>query len=175
AVGDKVYFETTNKEGVIYQIEQRKNYIIRKSVNLSKQAHIIASNIDQCLLVATISQPTTSTGFIDRFLITAEAYNVPVVLVFNKSDLLSKTEHDYCDKLQKIYTDIGYKCLATSVKSGDGIEDVKKLMKGKINMISGHSGVGKSSLINKIEPSLDLKTTNISGYHHKGQHTTTFA
>ena len=176
AVGDKVDFElNAHDEGVISSIHARQNYIIRKSVNLSKQAHIIASNIDQCLLVVTLNQPRTSTGFIDRFLVTAEAYNVPVVIVFNKSDLLDDEDRMLLKAYEHMYSTIGYSCLITSVKTREGIDELEAVMNDKVNMIAGHSGVGKSSLVNEIEPGLELRTSSVSEYHHKGQHTTTFA
>ena len=179
AVGDFVDFEleTKNNEvtGIIHRIHERNNYVIRKSVNLSKQTHIIASNVDQVFLLITIDNPPTFTSFIDRFLITAEAYSINTVLLFNKidtydEDTLLKVKH-----LASIYRKIGYECIRVSAKTGKNIDKVKALMKDKVSMFSGHSGVGKSTLINIIEPGLDLKTKAISEQHQQGQHTTTFA
>lgn len=177
AVGDKVAYELEeNKEtGVITKIKDRKNYIIRKSVNLSKQTHIIAANIDIAFLLITIDNPPTLTGFIDRFLATAEAYSIKTVLLFNKIDLYNKTQLQELTKLENIYTKIGYKCLPISATKNIGIDEVKNLMKNKTTLFSGHSGVGKTTLINTIEPKLNLKTAGISKQHKQGQHTTTFA
>lgn len=177
AVGDHVIFEFEQgkKTGVINEISDRKNYIIRKSVNLSKQTHIIAANIDIAFLVITIDNPPTFPGFIDRFLATAEAYNITTVLLFNKLDIYNNKELEKLASLEAIYTDIGYKCIAISATKNIDIKKVKELMKGKITMFSGHSGVGKSTLINAIEPSLNLKTSEISKQHKQGLHTTTFA
>ncbi len=177
AVGDYVDFmlETGKETGIINAIYDRKNYIIRKSVKLSKQTHIIASNIDIAFLLVTIDNPPTFTGFIDRFLATAEAYSIPVVIVFNKIDMLAKAELEKKEELKEIYTAIGYMCLDVSATQGKNIELVKNLMKDKTTMFSGHSGVGKSTLINAIEPSLNLKTAEISKQHKQGLHTTTFA
>jgi len=179
AVGDVVDFELDNSSdqviGLIKNIHDRKNYIVRKSVNLSKQIHIIASNIDQMFLLVTMNYPLTSTTFIDRFLATAEAYNIKAVLVFNKIDTLEAEELDNQLFLQHIYTSIGYKCLRVSATQGKGIDELKELMKGKTSMFSGHSGVGKSTLVNTLEPSLKLKTSEVSESNKQGQHTTTFA
>lgn len=179
AVGDKVEFELeTNGDetvGVIKKIADRENYIIRKSVNLSKQTHIIASNIDQVFLLITHDNPPTFTIFIDRFLVTAEAYSIPAILVFNKMDtydIEKKAEQLY---LMDLYREIGYTCLATSAKTGKGVDEVKALMEGKTSMFAGHSGVGKSTLVNAVSPSLNLATAAISDQHKQGQHTTTFA
>lgn len=176
-VGDHVKFELEESKntGVINKIFDRKNYIIRKSVNLSKQTHIIAANIDIAFLLVTIDNPPTFAGFIDRFLATAEAYNIPVVLLFNKLDLYNDDELEKLATFDAIYSEIGYKCIAISATKKIGIDEVKELMKGKTTMFSGHSGVGKSTLINAIEPSLNLKTAEISRQHKQGQHTTTFA
>ncbi len=176
-VGDHVKFELEESKntGVINKIFDRKNYIIRKSVNLSKQTHIIAANIDTAFLLVTIDNPPTFAGFIDRFLATAEAYNIPAVLLFNKLDLYNDDELDKLATFDAIYSEIGYKCIAISATKKIGIDEVKELMKGKTTMFSGHSGVGKSTLINAIEPSLNLKTAEISRQHKQGQHTTTFA
>jgi len=179
AVGDQVDFEleTTNDEvtGVINHIHDRENYIVRKSVNLSKQTHIIAANIDQVFLLVTIDNPPTFTTFIDRFLVTAEAYAVKTVLLFNKTDVYSEEVLDEVRYLAHVYRKIGYECIGISAENGKNIDKVKALMKGKVSMFAGHSGVGKSTLINAIEPSLDLKTKEISEQHSQGQHTTTFA
>ena len=179
AVGDYVEFELETKNnqetGVIYRIQDRKNYIVRKSVNLSKQTHIIASNIDQVFLLITIDNPPTFTSFIDRFLVTAEAYSVKTVLLFNKVDTYDEEALLEVKYLAHIYRKIGYECIGTSAITGKNIDKVKQLMKGKVSMFSGHSGVGKSTLINTIEPGLDLKTKEISEQHKQGQHTTTFA
>jgi ribosome biogenesis GTPase len=177
AVGDAVNFEYEDgkETGVINKIFDRKNYIIRKSVNLSKQTHIIASNIDVAFLVVTIDNPPTFTGFIDRFLATAEAYNITTVILFNKLDIYTDDQLGKLAELDAIYTDIGYKCIAISATKNIGIDEVIELMKGKTTMFSGHSGVGKTTLINAIEPTLDLKTKEVSKQHKQGMHTTTFA
>ncbi|MCG9972215.1 ribosome small subunit-dependent GTPase A [Christiangramia crocea] len=179
AVGDKVIFdpeaETEGKTGVIKKILERDNYIIRKSVNLSKQTHIIASNIDQVFLLVTLNNPPTLTTFIDRFLVTAEAYDITAVLLFNKVDTYSIEELAEVKYLAEMYRKAGYECIGISAKKGKNVDKVKEKMKGKTSMISGHSGTGKSTLINAIEPSLDLKTAEISRQHSQGQHTTTFA
>jgi ribosome biogenesis GTPase len=176
-VGDVVDFELedNSENGIIHKIHDRKNYIIRKSVKLSKQTHIIAANIDQVLLLVTLENPTTYTSFIDRFLATAEAYSIPAIIVFSKIDLYSKELLDQKKKLEKIYRDIGYECIDVSANENININKLKNIMKGKVNMFSGHSGVGKSTLINTIDPQLDLKTSEISSQHKQGQHTTTFA
>lgn len=179
AVGDIVDFdlETTNDvvTGVINNIHERKNYIIRKSVNLSKQVHIIASNIDKVFLLVTINNPVTTTSFIDRFLVTAEAYGIEAIIIFNKIDTFTEQILDDQLYLQYIYSQIGYKCLRVSAIQDKGIEELKEIMKDSVSMFSGHSGVGKSTLINKLQPSLNLKTKAISEQHSQGQHTTTFA
>lgn len=179
AVGDVVDFETETVDGettgIIYHIHDRENYIIRKSVNLSKQTHIIASNIDQVFLLITINNPPTLTGFIDRFLVTAEAYDIKTILLFNKIDSYDEGTLDEVRYLAHVYRKIGYECIGISAKTGKNIDQVKSLMIGKTSMFSGHSGVGKSTLINALEPDLDLKTNEISEQHMQGQHTTTFA
>lgn len=179
AVGDKVLFEIEEiggeTVGVITEIEDRLNYIIRKSVKLSKQTHIIAANIDQVFLIVTLRNPKTYTVFIDRFLATAEAYDVPAVLLFNKMDIYLEDELNEIDELVSLYRDIGYTCYCISAKTGSNVEDVKASMVGKTNMFAGHSGVGKSTLINVISPTINIKTTEISEQHLQGQHTTTFA
>lgn len=179
AVGDVVHFEledsSDEKNGVIHAIQDRKNYIVRKSVNLSKQTHIIASNIDIVFLLITINNPVTTTSFIDRFLVTAEAYGIEAVLVFNKIDTLDEVSLEEQLYLQGIYSEIGYQCLRVSAKEGKGMLELKELMKERVSMFSGHSGVGKSTLVNALEPTLNLKTAEISEQHQQGQHTTTFA
>ncbi len=179
AVGDVVDFSVDKngdeEVGVITNIHDRKNYIIRKSVNLSKQTHIIASNIDVVFLLITINNPVTTTSFIDRFLVTAEAYGIEAILVFNKIDTLDDVSLDEQLYLQAIYADIGYQCLRVSAKENKGIETLKELMRNRVSMFSGHSGVGKSTLVNALEPNLSLKTAEISEQHQQGQHTTTFA
>jgi ribosome biogenesis GTPase / thiamine phosphate phosphatase len=180
AVGDRVEFkpeENSEEEqnGVITGIKERENYIIRKSVNLSKQTHIIAANVDQAFLLVTLNNPPTFTTFIDRFLVTAEAYDIKAILLFNKVDTYNEDELAEVKYLAAMYRQIGYQCIGISAKTGKNIEQVKELMKDKTSMISGHSGTGKSTLVNAIEPKLDLKTTAISEQHRQGQHTTTFA
>lgn len=179
AVGDVVDFdlETRNNTltGVISYIHPRKNYIVRKSVNLSKQTHIIASNIDQVFLLVTIVNPPTFTSFIDRFLATTEAYSIKAVILFNKVDLNNAASNNIVKKLRTLYEGIGYECLIISAKTGENIKSVIKLMTGKSSMFVGHSGVGKSTLVNSIEPGLNIKTKEISDQHKQGQHTTTFA
>ena len=179
AVGDRVDYEleetTDVTTGVITNIHDRKNYIVRKSVNLSKQTHIIATNIDIVFLLVTINNPPTTTSFIDRFLVTAEAYGIEAVLVFNKIDTYDEATLDDQLYLQYIYSQIGYKCLRVSAQENKGLEELKAMMKDKVSMFSGHSGVGKSTLVNALEPSLNLKTKAISEQHQQGQHTTTFA
>lgn len=176
AVGDRVQI-AVNQEGTafIHEIEDRKNYIIRRSSNLSKQSHILAANLDQCMLVVTVNYPETSTTFIDRFLASAEAYRVPVKLIFNKTDAYNDDELHYLEALINLYTQIGYPCFKVSAKEGIGVETIKEELAGKITLFSGHSGVGKSTLINVILPEMDLKTGEISAYHNKGMHTTTFS
>jgi ribosome biogenesis GTPase len=177
AVGDHVNFDLENDKntGIITSITERQNYIIRKSVNLSKQTHIIAANIDIAFLVVTINNPPTFTGFIDRFLATAEAYNIHAVLLFNKIDIYENEELQKLEELTSIYTKIGYTCIEVSATKKINIDLVKEMMQGKTTMFSGHSGAGKSTLINAIEPTLNLKTAAISKQHKQGIHTTTFA
>ncbi len=179
AVGDVVNFELETKNntitGVINRIDERKNYIVRKSVNLSKQTHIIASNIDQVFLLITINNPPTLTSFIDRFLVTAEAYSIKTILLFNKVDAYDDETLLEVKYLAGIYRKIGYECIGVSALTGKNVDKVKHMMKNKVNMFAGHSGVGKSTLVNAIEPTLDLRTKAISVQHQQGQHTTTFA
>ena len=179
AVGDRVHFEIDShaqaNEGNITQIEERQNYIVRKSVNLSKQTNIIASNIDQVFLLVTLNNPPTFPAFIDRFLVTAEAYQIPTVLLFNKIDTYTNAELDDLKILQNIYQEIGYVTQSISAINGEGVDTIKTLMQDKVSMFSGHSGVGKSTLVNAISPELALKTAAISKQHQQGMHTTTFA
>jgi ribosome biogenesis GTPase len=176
AVGDRVTIEI-NREGTAFitEIEDRKNYIIRRASNLSKQSHIIAANIDQAMLIVTVNYPVTTTVFIDRFLATAEAYNVPVKMIFNKIDRFQGTDREALEKLIELYTGIGYSCSRLSAKSGEGMDGLKEELKNKITLLSGHSGVGKSTIINQLVPGIHLKTGHISEYHNKGMHTTAFS
>lgn len=177
-VGDYVNFEIEpgQETGIITAIEPRKNYIIRKASNLSKQTHIIASNLDQAILVATIAFPQTSFGFIDRFLLTAEAYHIPAIIVFNKCDLCTdELESVLTDTIELYNNKVGYTCIKTSATTGEGLETLRDLLKDKTTLLTGHSGVGKSTLLNKLDSTLNLKTGALSNYHLKGQHTTTFA
>jgi ribosome biogenesis GTPase len=177
AVGDIVDFEMEPEQetGVITNLQQRKNYIIRKSINLSKQAQIIAANLDMALLVVTLASPRTSLGFIDRFLVTAEAYGITACLIFNKLDLFSDEGLEILSEYQAVYENIGYRCYSVSALEGTHIDTVQELLKDKVTLFSGHSGVGKSSLINRLLPDLDLRTHMISDWSDKGMHTTTFA
>ncbi len=176
AVGDRVDI-LMNNEGTAFitAIEDRRNYIIRKSSNLSKQSHIIAANVDQAFLVVTVSHPETSTVFIDRFLASAEAYRVPVTLIFNKTDLLSEEERHLQDMMCDLYTTIGYQCRQVSASQGMGISALWELLDGKITLLSGNSGVGKSTLINSLMPDVNLRTAELSDAHDLGMHTTTFS
>ena len=178
AVGDRVVFEVTDEldlKGLIVKIENRDNYIIRKSVNLSKQTHIIASNIDCCFLFVTPSNQQTSSLFIDRILVSTKSYGIETVILFNKTDIYSEKDDELINNLNNIYKTAGYKTLRISVKKGTNIDLVKSLMKNKVSVFTGHSGVGKSSLINNLDPSLNLRTSIISEQNEQGQHTTTFA
>lgn len=181
AVGDRVVImmqPTANSQqstAFITEIEDRRNYIIRKSINLSKQSHIIAANVDQALLVVTVVKPETSTTFIDRFLASAEAYRVPVILVFNKTDLLNEEERRYQEMMINLYETVGYECHAISAETGDGVEKLCPLLEGKITLLSGNSGVGKSTFINRLVPGVNLRTAEISDAHNTGMHTTTFS
>lgn len=176
AVGDKVIYLLQNDgTGLITEIIPRNNYIIRKSTNLSKDSHIIASNIDLCFLIITIKHPETSTVFIDRFIATAEAYNIPICIVINKMDIYKQADLNYADKLAELYEYIGYPCIKTSCVNNEGIAKLKNMLKGKTVLFSGNSGVGKSTLINTLAPNVLLKTAQISDSHHMGMHTTTFS
>ena len=178
AVGDRVVLSAPQgnlSPLFITAIDDRRNYIIRKSINLSKQSHIIAANVDQALLVITVNYPQTSTTFIDRFLASAEAYRVPVILVFNKTDLLNPDETRYQQMMVTLYETVGYQCLQVSAETGDGIDQLKTLLPGKISLLSGNSGVGKSTLINRLVPGANLRTSEISDAHNTGLHTTTFS
>jgi ribosome biogenesis GTPase / thiamine phosphate phosphatase len=178
AVGDRVVFDNTGEEagyGVITKIEPRENYIIRKSVHKTEHGHILAANVDQAVLIVTYNLPRTSLGFIDRFLVTAESFRIPVNIIFNKIDLLTEKEIEIVNDLIKLYESIGYQCFKTSAEIELGIEAFRDLFNGKVSLIAGHSGVGKSTLVNKIAPELNLSTTAVSTFANKGVHTTTFA
>ena len=177
AVGDKVELVLGDEDntGVIRKIFDRHNYVIRKATKLSKAAHIIASNLDQAIIITSLVKPRTSTGFIDRFLVTTEAYHIPAVIVFNKYDLYDDALKERLDSYIKVYSDAGYTCMITSAKEDYHVSELKKLLNGKTSLLSGHSGVGKSALINKIDPALNLKEGELSIMHEKGKHTTTFA
>ncbi len=174
-VGDWVEITAESDEALITGVLPRKNYIIRKSLNLSKQTHILAANLDQAILLATLVAPRTSTGFIDRFLVTAEAYRIPAIIIFNKTDILDKELKKMQKELIDMYASIGYKCFDISSLEKKDVEKVRKLLKDKVSLLTGHSGTGKSTLINAIQPDLSLKTGNISDVHLKGKHTTTFS
>jgi ribosome biogenesis GTPase len=177
AVGDRVEFEELkdNTTGVVTTIRKRDNYIIRRSTNLSKVSHIIAANIDQSLLVATLAMPRTSTGFIDRFLVTSEAYHIPSSIIFNKLDLYDKDLTEKMEELIRVYEDAEYPCFRVSATTGEGLAMLRQAMKDKVTLFAGHSGVGKSTLINALEPGLNIRIKEISLYHEKGRHATTFA
>ena len=176
AVGDFVTI-LPNQEGTAFitAIDDRRNYIIRKSQNLSKQSHIIAANVDQACIVVTIAHPETSTTFIDRFLASAEAYRVPVILIFNKTDILDEDERRYLDMMMQLYRTVGYECVALSAETGDGVDALMPMLEGKTTLFSGNSGVGKSTLLNRLVPGLNLRTSEISDAHDTGTHTTTFS
>lgn len=178
AVGDEVEMEVEaieEESAMIDHIEHRKNYVARVSPHNKRQHHIIASNLDQSILFATLKEPKTSQGFIDRFLVSCESYHIPAIIVFNKADLYRKKEMDKFELLKEIYGTIGYQVVLTSVETGLGVEEVKQLLHNKVTLLSGHSGVGKSSFINTVFPSLNLRTQEVSGWSGKGLHTTTFA
>ena len=175
AVGDWVSMEKKDDDFIITEIDERRNYIVRKSVKLSKQSHIIASNIDLAVLVATLVNPTTLPTFIDRFCVAAEAYHIPVAIVFNKIDLLEEDEIEVLESFAGVYADLGYEVIFTSAEEKLGIEDLKALLKDRVSLLSGHSGVGKSTLVNAVDSSISLKIGEISQYHQTGQHTTTYA
>jgi len=175
AVSDIVSVHTGSHPAVIEDVQERRNYIVRRATNLSKRTHIIASNLDRVMIVAAIAKPRTSTGFIDRILVTCEAYAIPAVIVFNKSDLLDEDEREYRDELMAEYSFLGYPAYASNALTGEGTDALRGLLKDRNTLIIGHSGVGKSSLMNRIEPGLDLRTRDISRKHEKGMHTTTFA
>lgn len=176
AIGDEVEFMYQENEdiGVIHKIYDRSNYIVRKATNLSKQSHIIASNIDQAFLIVTLIEPRTSTGFMDRFLVTAEAYHIPTVIIFNKIDLYDDKVQEFHDELMKIYKIADYKCLEVSAETGANLDLIIEQMKDKTTLLAGHSGVGKSTIINKIQPELNIRIGDISAFHKKGTHTTTY-
>lgn len=177
AVGDWVGFdvEPSGENGIISTLEPRKNYIIRRSVNLSKQTQILGANLDQAVLVVTLASPPTSLGFIDRFLVTAEAYGIPAILVFNKLDLFSEEGKEILQQYKAIYENIGYSCYDVSALEGTHVDVLQDVLKDKVTLVSGHSGVGKSTLINRLVPGLELRTGRISDWSDKGKHTTTFA
>jgi len=175
-VGDHVLFDLMEDQtGIITQIEKRKNYIDRKSTKLSKISHLIAANIDQAFLVVTLQDPRTSLGFIDRFLVAAEGFRIPTTLVFNKMDIYEEEMLEMVEYLSDLYSSVGYSILHTSIVTEEGIDQMRAKMSGKVSLFSGHSGVGKSALINTLYPGLDLKVGELSQYHRKGRHTTTFA
>jgi ribosome biogenesis GTPase len=175
-IGDRVQIEE-NSEGTAFitDIEERRNYMIRRASNLSKQSHILAANLDLALLIVTVKYPETTTVFIDRFLATAEAYRIPVQLAFNKVDCYEEDDLEYLDGLIHLYRTTGYPCMKISAVSGAGLEELKQTLAGKITLLSGHSGVGKSTLINRLLPDTNLRTADLSTYHQKGMHTTTFS
>lgn len=179
AVGDEVLFSMESGDekdlGIITDILPRKNYIIRKSVHKTAHGHLIASNLDQAIVVVTLTYPKTSMGFIDRFLVSAEAYRIPAIIIFNKKDLLDEESEAFQNEIMDMYESIGYQCLSISALTGDNMEEVHELIRDKISLFSGHSGVGKSALINAIIPELDLATSEVSDFANKGVHTTTFA
>jgi ribosome biogenesis GTPase len=178
AVGDIVRFEIEDENensGIIYEILPRVNYVVRASVHKTAHAHLIAANVDQAILIATLVFPRTSLGFMDRFLVAIESFRIPGVIIFNKQDLLNDEIKEFQTELMDLYTSLGYTCLATTAVTGEGLEDFSQLLRGKVSLLSGHSGVGKSTLVNTIAPTLDIKTQEVSTFANKGVHTTTFA
>ena len=176
AIGDYVDFTPLqDNTALITSIGERRNYIVRKSTNLSKQSHILAANLDQCILIVTINHPVTTTTFIDRFLATAEAYSIPVIIAFNKTDVYDDDDNLLLEGMTQLYQTVGYQCLSVSAKTGTGMDQVKSLLQGKATLISGNSGVGKSTFINSLIPGLNLKTSDISDAYNTGKHTTTFS
>ncbi|MDZ7935125.1 MAG: ribosome small subunit-dependent GTPase A [Emticicia sp.] len=178
AVGDKVVYEIEDENrnaGIISDILPRENYIIRQSVHKTAHGHLLATNLDQAVMIATLDFPRTSLGFIDRFLVAAESFRIPTVLIFNKLDLLSNEQISYQHELTELYESLNYKCIFTSAIDGTGVDDFFNVLKGKVSLLSGHSGVGKSTLVNAIAPDLDLRTSEVSTFANKGVHTTTFA
>lgn len=178
AVGDRVFVEPgsgADETGIIFKIKERTNYIIRKSSNLSKEYQLLAANVDQAWLMVSLHSPRTLTAFMDRFLTSAEAYRIPVIILFNKVDLYGEIEQAELNYLLSVYRDIGYTCMQMSLQTGEGVNEVRSMMEGKINVISGNSGVGKSTLIQVLDPALRLKTASVSDAHQSGRHTTTFA
>jgi len=177
AVGDHVTFEWTDDgtAGIITFIEERSNYIIRKASNLSKEYQLLATNVDKVWLMVSMTLPRTLTPFIDRFLVSAEAYRIPVIILFNKTDLYGTPEREEMEYLKSVYTDIGYRCMQMSLQTREGVQGVRSEMMGKVNVISGNSGVGKSTLINILDPTIRLKVGDVSDYHKTGKHTTTFS
>ncbi|MCF2444323.1 ribosome small subunit-dependent GTPase A [Dyadobacter sp. CY345] len=178
AVGDYVRFEIEDENqnsGIIYEILPRTNYVVRASVHKTAHSHLIAANVDQAILIATLVFPRTSLGFIDRFLVAIESFRIPGVIIFNKQDLLNDEIKEFQTQLMDLYTSLGYTCMATTAVTGEGLEDFRQLLKGKVSLLSGHSGVGKSTLVNTIAPTLDIKTQEVSTFANKGVHTTTFA
>ncbi|WP_159474654.1 ribosome small subunit-dependent GTPase A [Dyadobacter sp. 3J3] len=178
AVGDFVRFEIEDENensGIIYEILPRVNYVVRASVHKTAHSHLIAANVDQAILIATLVFPRTSLGFMDRFLVAIESFRIPGVIIFNKQDLLNDEIKEFQTELMDLYTSLGYTCLATTAVTGEGLEDFSQLLRGKVSLLSGHSGVGKSTLVNTIAPTLDIKTQEVSTFANKGVHTTTFA
>ena len=178
AVGDFVRFEIEDENqnsGIIYEILPRTNYVVRASVHKTAHSHLIAANVDQAILIATLVFPRTSLGFIDRFLVAIESFRIPGVIIFNKQDLLNDEIKDFQKQLMDLYSSLGYTCMATTAVTGEGLEDFRQLLRGKVSLLSGHSGVGKSTLVNTIAPALDIKTQEVSTFANKGVHTTTFA
>lgn len=175
AVGDWVEVEGQEGEWAISKVQPRANYIVRKSVNLSKESHIIASNLDRAILVATMREPVTFPVFIDRFCVAAEAFHIPVMIIFNKVDLLDGEERQLLEEFMSVYRELDYETLVCSATTGEGIEELRSILSGKVSLLSGHSGVGKSSLINAVEPDFDIRIGEVSDVHRTGKHTTTFA